>query len=238
MPKQTSGQCWRVPAVPRVKFFLGYAAYAALAVVFFPRWLGLPLGALLAAWAVSLSACGGSVRVDEEAGLLTLRLGWIIRRVRLAEVTGVLVDTTKVTIRKATGTEISFYAWRRGPLDALLRVPVAAGDIGHAIARAVALAQARTEAAAGGGPVRAGRSAVAAGTAAGTRSRLATVLLAVWGALAIGGALLVRVHWNSPVLTVLGVLIALGLGFTGLLSLLLAGWLLLTGRAPRIVASS
>ena len=51
--------------------------------------------------------------------------------------------------------------------------------------------------------------------------------------LAIVGALLVRVHWDSPVLTVLGVLIAVGLGLFGLLYLLVALWITLTGRAPR-----
>ncbi len=244
MPKQTPGQRWRIPAVPRVKFLLQYAASAAIAAVFFPRWLGLPLGALLAAWAVSLSAFGGSVRVDEEAGLLTLRLGWIVRRVRLAEVTGVLVDTTKVTIRRAKGPEISFYAWRKGPLDALLRVPVVAGDIGHAISRAVALTQAYAEGPEGSGPGRAdraagsGSTAGSGGTPAVTRSRLATALLAVAGAVSIAGALLVRVHWGSPVLTVLGVIIALALGLVGLLQLMIALWLLLTGRTPRIIASS
>jgi hypothetical protein len=50
------------------------------------------------------------------------------------------------------------------------------------------------------------------------------------------GALLVRVHWHSPVLTVLGVLIALALGVSGLLYLLGAVWILLTGSAPRITA--
>jgi hypothetical protein len=51
--------------------------------------------------------------------------------------------------------------------------------------------------------------------------------------LAIAAALLVRVHWPSPVLTVLGVLIAVALGLSGLLYLLVALWIALTGRAPR-----
>jgi len=244
MPKQTPGQRWSMPAVPRVKFLLQYLVCALVAAVFFPRWLGLPLGALLAAWAVSMAAFGVSVRVDADAGRLTLRVGWIFRRISLAQVTGVLVDTTKVTIKRSTGWEISFYAWRKGPLDALLRVPVVAGDIGHAISRAVALTQAYAEGPDGSGPGRAdratgrGSTAGSGGTPAVTRSRLATALLAVAGAVSIAGALLVRVHWGSPVLTVLGVIIALALGLVGLLQLMIALWLLLTGRTPRIIASS
>jgi hypothetical protein len=248
MPKQTSGQRWRMPAVPRVKYLLQYLACAAIAAVFFPRWLGLPLGALLALWALGMAACGVSVRVDENAGRLTLRVGWIIRRVPLTQVTAVLVDTTKVTLKRSAGWEISFYAWRKGPLDALLRVPVVAGDIGHAISSAVALARAYAQEPAEGDPVAVDRAAgasrpaapgkTAGGTPAATRSRLATALLAAAGALSVVGALLVRVHWGSPVLTVLGVVIALTLGVVGLLQLMIALWLLLTGRTPRIIASS
>ena len=51
--------------------------------------------------------------------------------------------------------------------------------------------------------------------------------------LAIGGALVVRVHWQNPALTVLSVILALALGVAGLLYLLVALWILLTGRAPR-----
>jgi hypothetical protein len=248
MPKQTSGQRWRMPAVPRVKYLLQYLACAAIAAAFFPRWLGLPLGALLALWAVGMAACGVSVRVDATTGRLTLRMGWIIRRIPLTQVTAVLVDTTKVTLKRSTGWEISFYAWRKGPLDALLRVPVVAGDIGHAISSAVALARAYAQEPAEGDPAAVGRDAgasrpaapgkTAGGTPAATRSRLATALLAAAGALSVAGALLVRVHWGSPVLTVLGVIIALALGVVGLLQLMIALWLLLTGRTPRIIASS
>ena len=59
-------------------------------------------------------------------------------------------------------------------------------------------------------------------TPARTRSRLATALLGGAGVLAIVGALVVRVHWDNPALTVLGVIIALALGVSGLLCLLVA----------------
>ena len=58
-------------------------------------------------------------------------------------------------------------------------------------------------------------------------------LLGANGVLAIGCALVVRVQWQNPALTVLGVIIALALGVSGLLYLLVALWMLLTGRAPR-----
>ena len=114
-----------------------------------------------------------------------------------------------------------------------------AGDVGHAVSRAAALAQAGdaaplTSLPAGrpDGPGRGGR------TSARTRSRLATGLLGAAGVLAIVAALLVRVHWHNPVLTVLGVLVALVLGICGLLYLLVALWIALTGRAPRATLTS
>ena len=215
----------------RVKFFLYAAAGGAVAVVFLPLWFAVPVAAVLAAGGLGVAVLGASVLLDEEAGRLTLRLGVLVRRVRLTDITGVLVDTNKVSIRRARGPEISFFAWRKGALDALLGVPVVAGDVGHAISRAAALAQAGDAppltALPAGRPGRPGR------TSARTRSRLATGLLGAAGALAIVAALLVRVHWHNPVLTVLGVLVALVLGSCGLLYLLVALWIALTGRTPR-----
>jgi hypothetical protein len=105
-----------------------------------------------------------------------------------------------------------------------------ASDIGHAVASAVALAQSSADAL----PVTDNPRPVRPGhTPARTRSRLATALLGGAGVLAIVGALVVRVHWGNPVLTVLSVIIALALGVSGLLYLLVALWILLTGRAPR-----
>ena len=215
----------------RVKFFLYAAAGGAVAVVFLPLWFAVPVAAVLAAGGLGVAVLGASVLLDEEAGRLTLRLGVLVRRVLLTDITGVLVDTNKVSIRRARGPEISFFAWRKGALDALLGVPVVAGDVGHAISRAAALAQAGDAppltALPAGRPGRPGR------TSARTRSRLATGLLGAAGALAIVAALLVRVHWHNPVLTVLGVLVALVLGSCGLLYLLVALWIALTGRTPR-----
>jgi hypothetical protein len=157
-------------------------------------------------------------------------MGLITRRVRLADVKAVLVEEAKVSVARNTGGEISLYAWRRDRVDGLLGVPAVASDIGHAVAGAVALAQSSGDAE----PVKEEPRPVRPGhTPARTRSRLATALLGAAGVLAIVGALVVRVHWGNPVLTVLSVVIALALGVSGLLYLLVALWILLTGRAPR-----
>jgi uncharacterized membrane protein YdbT with pleckstrin-like domain len=234
--------------VLRVKSVVVAAAGAAIAVVFFPPWFGIPVAAVLAAWGLGLAALGASVAVDRAAGTLVLRMGLVVRRVRLTDVTAVLVDQAKVSIGRDNGGEVSMYAWRKSPLDALLRVPAVAGDIGHAIASAVALAKANQDPEAAADPeatadpeaaadpeadAPGARPAGPGGTPARARSRLATALLGGAGALAIVGALVVRVHWHNPVLTVLSVILALALGVAGLLYLLVALWILLTGRAPR-----
>ncbi len=220
---------WRCPAAPRAKSAVLAAAGTAVAVVFFPPWFGIPVAVVLAAWGAGMAALGASVTVDRAAGTLVLRMGLIVRRVRLTDVTAVLVDQAKVSIGRASGGEVSMYAWRKSPLDALLRVPAVASDVGHGISKAVALAKAADDAAGAEGDARAG------GTPARTRSRLATALLGGAGLLAIVGALVVRVHWHNPALTVLGVILALALGVAGLLYLLTALWILLTGRAPRTI---
>ena len=225
---------WRCPVALRVKSVVIAAAGAAVAVVFFPPWFGIPVAVVLAAWGVGMAALGASVVVDKAAGTLVLRMGLVVRRVRLADVTAVLVDEAKVSIARASGGEVSMYAWRKSPLDALLRAPLAATEIGHAIASAVALARAAEHPGAGAD---AARPATPGRTPARTRSRLATALLGGAGLLAIVGALVVRVHWHNPVLTAASVILALALGVAGLLYLLVALWILLTGRAPRTTAT-
>ena len=224
---------WRCPVILRVKSVVVAAAGAAIALVFFPLWFGIPVAVVLAAWGLGMAVFGASVTVDQTAGMLALRMGLVVRRVRLADVTAVLVDQAKVSIGRVTGGEISVYAWRKSPLDALLGAPAIASDIGHAISKAVALARA----AADNPDADAARAAGVGGTPARTRSRLATALLGGAGVLAIVGALVVRVHWHNPVLTVLSVILALALGVAGLLYLLVALWILLTGRAPRVIGT-
>jgi hypothetical protein len=213
----------------RMRSVITAAVGVTIAVVFFPVWFSVPVAIASGAWGLGMAVFGGSVVVDPGTGVLVMRMGLITRRVRLDNVRAVLVEQAKVSVARADGGEISLYAWRRDRLDGLLRVPVEAGDIGHAIAGAVSLAQAGEGAPAPGS----GGSADAGRTRARTRSRLATALLGGSGVLAIIGALVVRVHWDNPVLTVIGVVIALALGVSGLFYLLVALWILLTGRAPR-----
>ena len=230
-------QRWRCPTVLRVKTVVIAVIGALVALVFLPLWFGVPVAAVLALWAVGMTVFGSSVVINPEAGLLVFGMGLITRRVRLTDITAVLVDRSKVSVARSAGGEISLYAWRKSALDGWLRVPAEADEIGHAISAAVALAQdakrraaeaaenAREGAEAAGPPVR-------VGSAARTRSTLATALLGCAGLVALGAALVVRVRWHDdPVMTTLGVILALALGVSGLFYLLAALWLLLTGRS-------
>jgi hypothetical protein len=217
-------QRWRSPVVLQVKSFVFAALGVTVAAVFFPVWFAVPVAVVFGGWELSLAVLGAAVAVDKEAGMLALRMGLITRRVRLTDVTAVLVDESKVSIARAGGGEISLYAWRKSPLDNWLRVPAIAEDIGHAVASAVALAQDKAGTA---------RQDVRAGTPARTRSALASTLLGATGLLALAAAFLVRVHWHNPVMTTLGVILALALGVSGLFYVLFTLWLL-TRPTPRL----
>ena len=213
----------------RVKTVVIAVIGAVVALVFLPLWFGAPVAVLLAVWAAGMTVFGSSAVINPEAGLLVFGMGLITRRVRLTDITAVLVDRSKVSVARSAGGEISLYAWRKSALDGWLHVPAEADEIGHAISAAVALAQdaKRSEADAepAGPPVR-------VASAARTRSTLATALLGCAGLVALGAALVVRVRWHDdPVMTTLGVVLALALGVSGLFYLLAALWLLLTGRA-------
>jgi hypothetical protein len=226
-------QRWRCPTALRVKAAVIAVVGALVALVFLPLWFGVPVAVLLALWAAGMIVFGSSVVISPEAGLLMFRMGLITRRVRLTDITAVLVDRSKVSVARSAGGEISLYAWRKSALDGWLRVPAEADEIGHAISAAVALAQdvQRRDADVGadagaeppGPPVRVGSAA---------RTTLATALLGCAGLVALGAALVVRVRWHdNPVMTTLGVILALALGISGLFYLLAALWLLLTGRS-------
>ena len=210
----------------RVKVVVECAILTTIALVFFPLWLGVTVATLVGAFGLSVAGLGEGVLIDPSAGVVRVHLGLLFKRFRLADITAVIVDKAKVSLRRANGWEFSFYAWRSDRLDALLRLPVVAGDIGHAISRAATAAQAS-------GTGDAALRANAGQTSARTRLRLSTALLAGVGALSIAGSLLVRVHWHNPALTVLSVAIALALGVGGLLSLLVGLFLLLASRWPQ-----
>lgn len=226
-------QRWRCPTVQRVKAAVIAVIGAVVALVFLPLWFGVPVAVLLALWAAGMTVMGSSVVIKPEAGLLVFGMGLITRRVRLTDVTAVLVDRSKVSVARSAGGEISLYVWRKSALDGWLRVPDQADEIGHAISAAVALAQDTQRRAAGGAEnARPSGPPVRVGSSARTRSTLATALLGCAGLVALGAALAVRVRWHDdPVMTTLGVILALALGVCGLFYLLVALWMLLTGRA-------
>lgn len=216
----------------QVKSVVVAAAGVVVAGVFFPLWFGVPVMVILGGWGLGMAVRPAEVVLDPDAGALMFRVGLIARRVRLANVTALLADGAKVTIARSDGGEISIYAWRKSPLDRWLRIPVVAGDVAHAISTAATAAHSAQE------PPTAEAAAEVrpAKARASLRSRqpLAVTLLACAGVLAIVAALLVRVSWPNPVMTVLGAALALALGVSGLFYVLLACWLLVTGRVTRL----
>ena len=224
-------QRWRCPVTLQVKAVVVAAAGVVVAGVFFPLWFGVPVMVVLGAWGLGVAVRRAEVVVDPDGGVLVFRVGVLTRRVRLATVTAVLADGAKVSIARSDGGEISVYAWRKSPLDRWLRIPVVAGDVAHAISRAAAAAQrpaAADDAAEDAHPAKA-RSSLR------SRQPLAVALLGGAGVLAIAAALLVRVSWPNPVMTALGVLLALALGVSGVCYVLFACWLLVTGRVTHVV---
>ena len=227
-------QRWRCPVTLQVKSVVVAAACVVLAGLFFPPWFGVPVMVILGGWGLGMAVRPAEVVLDPDAGTLMFRVGLIARRVRLANVTALLADGAKVTIARSDGGEISIYAWRKSPLDRWLRIPVVAADVAHAISKAATAAHSATQeppAAEAAAEVRPAKAR------ASLRSRqpLSVTLLACTGVLAIAAALLVRVSWPSPVMTALGAVLALALGFSGLFYVLLSCWLLVTGRVTRAV---
>jgi hypothetical protein len=225
-------QRWRCPVTLQVKSVVVAAAGVVVAGVFFPLWFAVPVMVILGGWGLGMAVRPAEVVLDPDAGTLMFRVGLIARRVRLANVTAMLADGAKVTIARSDGGEISIYAWRKSPLDRWLRIPVVAGDVAHAISKAATAAHSAQE------PPTAEAAAEVrpAKARASLRSRqpLAVTLLACAGVLAIVAALLVRVSWPNPVMTVLGAVLALVLGVSGLFYVLFACWLLVTGRVTRL----
>jgi hypothetical protein len=233
-------QRWRCPIALQVKSVVVAAAGVVVAGVFFPLWFGVPVMVILGGWGLGMAVRPSEVVLDPDAGTLLFRVGLIARRVRLANVTALLADGAKVTIARSDGGEISVYAWRKSPLDRWLRIPVVAGDVAHAISTAATAAHsaaqepATAEAAAEAPPPGRPRPRPAKARAPlRSRQPLAVALLGCAGVLAIAAALLVRVSWPNPVMTALGVLLALALGVSGVFYVLFACWLLVTGRVTR-----
>ena len=227
-------QRWRCPVALQVKSVAVAAVAVVVATVFFPLWFAVPVSVLLGGWGLGMAVRPSEVVIDQDAGTLLFRVGLIARRVRLVNVTALLADGAKVTIARSDGGEISVYTWRKSPLDRWLRIPVVAGDVAHAISAAVTAAQAAAQE-----PDAADAASARprpAGARASLRSRgpLAVTLLGGTGALAMVAAFLVHVSWPNPVMTALGAVLALALGVSGIFYVLLACWLLLTGRVTRV----
>lgn len=213
---------WRAPVALQVKFAASAALVIAVCLLFFPLWAAVPVAAACGAWALGMCIRGAAVMLDPDAGLLVLRMGPVTRRVRLAQVSAVAVDGAKVTIGKSDGKAISVYAWRRSRLDRWLGVPVVAGDMAHAISRAAAQ---ETPATAGAGRPR-------------QRGDLALAGVCLAGLAGIAAAFAVRLSWPSPLMTAIGVIVALGLGFTGVFLVVSALWMCLGRRRVRRLSLS
>ena len=225
-------QRWRYPVVLRAKSAVLAAAGVALAAVFFPLWFAIPVMTVLAVWGLWLCAVPPQIRVDPTTGLLTVRMGPVVQRIKLASVTAVQVDRAKVSVARSEGWEISVYAWRKSRLDRLLRAPVIAGDVAHAISAAAAAdTSGARQGAAQQGAARPGEAPRPARAPRWPRRRVAPVLLCCAGLAAVAAALLVRVSWPSPLMTAIGVVLALALGIGGILNVLASVVLVLTDRA-------
>lgn len=213
-------ESWRAPVIVQAKAAVSAALGILVAAVFFPLWIAVPVSVALGVWGIGMCVRRPAVVLDAAAGTLTIRLGPITRRVPAGEINAIGLDRGKVTVGKADGTAMSFYAWQKSRLDRWLKVPVVAGDVAHAVAKAAAAARP---------PEQAGDTTVRSG------EYLSLIAVVVAGAAEIAAVFFVRVSWGSPVMTALGALVALAFGFTGVVSLVVALWTFLAGsrRASR-----
>lgn len=213
-------ESWRAPVIVQAKAAVSAALGILVAAVFFPLWIAVPVSVALGVWGIGMCVRRPAVVLDAAAGTLTIRLGPITRRVPAGEINAIGLDRGKVTVGKADGTAMSFYAWQKSRLDRWLKVPVVAGDVAHAVAKAAAAARP---------PEQAGDTTVRSG------EYLSLIAVVVAGAAEIAAVFFVRVSWGSPVMTALGALVALAFGFTGVVSLVVALWTFMAGsrRAPR-----
>lgn len=229
---------WRAPAVVQVKAVAGAVIGIAVAAVFFPVPIAAVVAVLLAAWGVGMGARRPEVRLDPgpegdsgpAGGTLTVTMGFVARRVALADISAIGLESPKVIVRRADGTEISVHAWQRGPLDRWLRVPDIAADMAHAISKAASVARPGKETRPAGGETEPGKAGT--GTVARVRSgrNLPLAVMAVAGVIEIAAVFFVRVSWPSPVMTALGALVALAFGVTGMFTVVFSLWTYLMSR--------
>lgn len=220
-PAAAPAQHWRAPAVLGLKSLAGAVIGIVIAAVFFPLWIAVPVSVVLAVWGAGLCVRRPAVTLDE--GTLTVRQGAVTRRVPLEQVEAVVLEQGKVLIGKTDKTAVSFYAWRKSKLDAWLKVPDLSGDVAHAISKAATAATARTLTDA---PAPAPRNRK-------RRDSSPLVALACAGVVEIAASVVTRVSWGNPAMTVLGVIVALAFGFTGVGTLVFTLWTFLTSRTGR-----
>jgi hypothetical protein len=216
-------ESWRAPVTVQARSVVSAALGILVAAVFFPLWIAVPVAVLLGAWGLGMAARRPVVTLDPGSGLLTVTLGFLTRRVRLGDISAVQLDRAKVTFGKADGTAVSVHAWRRGRVDAWLRVPDIASDMAHAVSRAASAARPQEQE-----QEQEGKTGASARIRSGKNVPL--IVVAVAGLVEIAAVFFVRVSWASPVMTALGALVALGFGFTGIFSVVFALWTYLTGR--------
>jgi hypothetical protein len=225
-------QQWRCPVALQAKSAAAAGTGIVVAFVFLAPALGIPVMVVLGVWGLSMCVRRGTVLLDPDGDRIVVRYGLITRRIRLSQIAAVQVDRAKVTIGTADGDVISFYAWQRSRLDRWLRGQVVASEVGHAIARAATTVQ---EAAAGRGATTASAPQPVPPR---PRQHQAMALLACAGAVEFGAAFGVRLSWSNPVMTAGAVILVLGLGAAGALSIVVALWMLLRSRWPQRGASA
>jgi hypothetical protein len=218
----SAAERWRAPAIVGVKSVLSAAIGIVVVAVFFPHPIGIPVAVLLAAWGLGMGVRRPAVTLDPGKGMLAVTMGFLTRRVALADVSVIGVEGTKVTFGKADGTAVSVHAWRHGRLDRWLRVPDVAGDMAHAISKAASAVRPQEK--------RPEEERARAVTRARSGKNMPLLVMAVAGLIEVAAVFFVRVSWSSPAMTALGAVVALTFGVTGMFTLVFSLWTYLMSR--------
>src|SRR5215470_12629000 len=88
-PTAPAAQRWRAPVIVQARSVVSAAIGVLVAAVFFPVWIAIPVGVLLGGWGLGIAVRRPSVALDSGAGQLTVTLGFLTRRVRLADISAV-----------------------------------------------------------------------------------------------------------------------------------------------------
>jgi len=212
MPEES----WRFPVGMQGVIILLATINIVLVRVLFVPVFAVPVMALMAAGALTLTLRRSRIWIDHGRGIVIIRLGLLVQRIPLAAIRSAKAHRSGLVISKLNGRQISLYSSR---LVNLFRIPTDADLMANGITRAVEDAR---EASAGGQPVDP--------AAFGPSSNWPMVALAAAGLVGIAAAFLVRFSWPDPVLTVVAILFAVYLGLTGVFIVLFAVWILAAER--------